>query len=164
MRRRLLAVTSVPIFALTLGVSGMTVAGAPAAQATPLAPVIGTAGSGGAVIVTLKNQYSNLKVGRGGARKQALSTAQAPVVTAIKSAGGADVRQLDGVDAVAARLSAQAVGQLASNPAVASISPDVMMTRIDPPAPASTGTRPRSTSGCARPTRPSRCWSPRRCP
>ena len=112
MHRRFLAVTSVPIFAFSLGVSGLMAAGIPAAQAAPLAPVIGTAASGGAVIVTLNNQYSNLKVGQGGARKQALDAAQAPVVSAIKSSGGTDVLPLDGVNAVAAHLSAQAVGQL----------------------------------------------------
>jgi Subtilase family len=138
--RRLVMGTAIPIFAFTLGVSGIAVASIPAAQAAPLAPVIGTAASGGPVIVTLKNQYSNLKVGHGSARLQALATAQAPVVSAIKSSGGVDLRQLDGVDAVAAHLSAKAVAQLQSNPAVASISPDAMMTRIEPPAQASTGT------------------------
>jgi hypothetical protein len=138
--RRLVMGTAIPIFAFTLGVSGVVVASIPAAQAAPLAPVIGSAASGGPVIVTLKNQYSSLKVGHGGARLQALKTAQAPVVSAIKSSGGIDLRQLDGVNAVAAHLSAKAVAQLQSNPAVASISPDAMMTRIEPPAQASTGT------------------------
>src|SRR5580658_439565 len=138
--RRLVTVTAIPIFAFTLGVSGVAIASIPAAQAAPLAPVIGTAASGGSVIVTLKNQYSNLRVGQGSARQQALATAQAPVVSTIKSSGGTDVQQLDGVNAVAAHLSANAVAQLESNPAVASISPDAMMTRIQPPAQASTGT------------------------
>jgi Subtilase family len=138
--RRLVTVTAIPIFVFTLGVSGVAIASIPAVQAAPLAPVIGTAASGGSVIVTLKNQYSNLRVGQGSARQQALATAQAPVVSTIKSSGGTDVQQLDGVNAVAAHLSANAVAQLQSNPAVASISPDAMMTRIQPPAQASTGT------------------------
>ena len=106
------------IIAFTLGVSGVAVASMPAAQAAPPAAVIGTAASGGPVIVTLKNQYSNLKVGHGSARQQALATAQAPVVSAIKSSGGTDVQQLDGVNAVAAHLSTEAVARLRSNPAV----------------------------------------------
>jgi hypothetical protein len=61
--RRLVTVIAIPIFAFSLGVSGMAVASIPAAQAAPLAPAIGGAASGGLVIVTLKDQYSNLKVG-----------------------------------------------------------------------------------------------------
>jgi hypothetical protein len=117
--------------------SAMAMAGGawiPAAAATapgtavPVAPAPGGSASGGAVIVVLKNQYSNLNLRTQGAQRAAAAHSdQAPIVSSIKASGGTDVTQLVAPDAVAAHLSAAEVSRLRSDPSVADVLPDSMV-------------------------------------
>ena len=100
---------------------------APAAAATPAAPVVGGADSG-PVIVVLKNQHDDLRLNaQGGLRTRTTRSDQSAIVADIKANGGTDIRQLVSVNAVAAHLSAAEVDRLRENPAVAEITPDAML-------------------------------------
>jgi hypothetical protein len=115
LRRRLTTVAFCAA-ALTAGGAGVLVH-ATAAHSTTLAPALGSADQGGAVIVWLKNDHSNLNLRtQAAARIAASHSDQQPVVDAIRAAGGTDVVQLVSLNAVAAHVSAagvQAVRQLA---------------------------------------------------
>ena len=78
------------------------------------------------VIVVLANQYANLPDTSTGhaARLSALSSAQAPFVSALKSSGARNVRPLTVVNAVSATVSAAEEASLRANPAVSEIVPD----------------------------------------
>jgi hypothetical protein len=98
----------------------------PAMAATaPLAPAQDGAANGGAVIVVLKAQHRDLNMRtQAAALKSATEADQAPVVAAIKAAGGTNLVQVPEPSEVAATLSAAAVASLQANPAVAQIIPD----------------------------------------
>ncbi len=86
----------------------------------------GGAGAGGAVIVVLRDQFTNSSLAAlTNARRTAVTANQAGVLTDIRSHGGTDVVALVSVNAIAARLSADEVARLRGNPAVARIQPDV---------------------------------------
>jgi hypothetical protein len=104
-----------------------------ATAATPLAPVLGNAGQGGAVIVWLKNDHANLDLRSAArARVAAAHSDQKPVVAAIRAHGGTDVVQLVSVNAVAAHVSAGGVSALRRLPAVREIIPDATTPIGDP--------------------------------
>src|SRR5262249_39617772 len=106
------------------------------------APVLGDASSGGAVIVWLKNDHTNLNL-RSSARATAAHNDQKPVVAAIKANGGTDVSQLVSVNAVAAHVPAAGVQALRQLPAVKEIIPDATVPIGDrePTGPKVTGVR-----------------------
>ncbi len=104
--------------AVLLGVLGLS---GPASGA----PVNGTAGNGGAVIVVLKNQHSTGQFAALNASREGVVHAdQSGVLAQVYAHGGTDVRQLVSVNAVAATLSASAVAALSIDPSVAEIVPD----------------------------------------
>jgi len=125
-----MAAAAVGAAALAAGVF----AGVTAATPNPaLAPVLGDAAQGGAVIVWLKNDHANLDLRRSAAaRTTAAHDDQKPVVAAIKAGGGSDVVQLVSVNAVAAHVSAAGVDALRRLPAVKEIIPDASVPVGDP--------------------------------
>ena len=78
------------------------------------------------VIVVLANQYSNLPDTATGhaARLSALSSAQAPFVSALKSAGARNVRPLSVINALSATVSPAEEAALRANPDISEIVPD----------------------------------------
>jgi len=131
-RCRLLKIGTVLVTGSALAVAGGNWIPAPAAAAlstaVPVAPAPGGSASGGAVIVVLKNQYSNLNLRTQGTQRTAAAHSdQAPIVSSIKASGGTDVTQLVAPDAVAAHLSAAEVSRLRSDPSVAAVVPDSMV-------------------------------------
>lgn len=115
----------VSVLAAACGLAGASLAsaatGAPAAGAQ-LAPALGGAASGGAVIVVLKDQHTNLSLRTQAAQLDGADHAdQAPLVAAIKAAGGSGIIQLTAPNAVAATVPAAAVASLRANPAVAEV-------------------------------------------
>jgi hypothetical protein len=129
------------------------------AMATPVggpsAPAVDGAANGGAVIVVLKAQHTDLNLRtQAAALRSATAADQAPVVAAIKADGGTNVVQVPEPSEVAATLSAAAVASLQANPAVAQIIPDpqVQMRPSDslaqPPAAAQSAARPASGASC----------------
>jgi hypothetical protein len=116
--------------ALAAGVLATVTAASPSPT---LAPVLGDAGQGGAVIVWLKNDHANLNLRRSaGARVAAAHTDQRPVLAAIRADGGTGVVQLVSVNAVAAHVSAAGVAALRALPAVKEIIPDATVPIGDP--------------------------------
>src|SRR5437764_10969956 len=118
--RRRVTVVAVTAAALTAAGAGVL---ANSTHASPnAAPVLGDAGQGGAVIVWLKNDHSNLNLrSAAGARIAAAHNDQKPVVAAIRANGGTDVVQLVSVNAVAAHVPAAGVDALRKLPAVKEI-------------------------------------------
>jgi hypothetical protein len=120
------------VTALTVG-AALTVMGnglqpAAAATGTGLAPAVNGSASGGAVIVVLKDQHSNIKLNARDAQRTSTTRAdQRSIVADMKANGGTAVRQLVSVNAVAAHLPAAEVTRLRANPAVAQITPDAMI-------------------------------------
>jgi len=78
------------------------------------------------VIVVLSNQYSNLPdtTSQHAARLSALSSAQAPFVSALKSSGARNVRPLTVINALSATVSPAEEATLRANPDVSEIVPD----------------------------------------
>ena len=78
------------------------------------------------VIVVLANQYANLPDTTGGhaARMSALSSAQAPFVSALTSSGARNVRPLSVINALSATVSPAEEATLRANPDVSEIVPD----------------------------------------
>lgn len=148
-RRLTIVLTAVATAALsTVGMS-WSAAAAPAPMARP-APVLGSAANGGAVIVVLKNQHSNLNLRtHASARRQAAFGDQKPLLASIKAHGGSAITQLVSINAVAATVSAAEVQRLAANSAVKQIIPDEKIT-------VPTGAQPQ--------TAPPADLSPRLCP
>jgi hypothetical protein len=98
------------------------------------APVNGTAGNGGAVIVVLKNQHNSGQFAALNASREGVVRAdQSGVLAQVRAHGGTDVRQLVSVNAVAANLSASAVAALSADPSVAEIVPDVRVPFLGTP-------------------------------
>jgi hypothetical protein len=116
-----------------------------ATTATPsLAPALGNADQGGAVIVWLKNDHANLNLRTAtAARVAAAQRDQKPIVAAIRKSGGTDIVQLVAVNAVAAHVSAAGVAALRRLPAVKQIIPDASQPIGDPgpTGPAVTGAK-----------------------
>jgi Bacterial Ig-like domain/Glycosyl hydrolases family 2 len=131
--RRRLATAAFCAAALTAASAGV-LANATAATPPPaLAPVLGDAGQGGAVIVWLKNDHSDLNLRTAaGARIAAAHNDQKPVVATIRANGGTDVVQLVSVNAVAANVSAAGVAALRQLSAVKEIIPDETVPIGDP--------------------------------
>jgi hypothetical protein len=93
------------------------------------APAVDGAAKGGAVIVVMKSQYSNVNLRTSGTtRASDAHTAQAPVASDITSHGGTKLTRLVAPDAIAATVPASEVTRLESNPAVAEIVPDPNVT------------------------------------
>lgn len=115
------------LIASMASVSGTLVLGAGPVGAAPAAsaPVVGDAANGGAVIVWLKNQHSNLNLRtQSQQRIDAAHADQAPLIADITAHGGTDIQQLVSVNAVAANMSADEVQRLSTNPAVEQIVPN----------------------------------------
>jgi hypothetical protein len=116
--------TAVAALAL-VGGTGLAPALAQTIGSTPLAPASGGAANGGAVIVVLKSQHTelNMRTQAGTLRTDALSD-QASIVSSIKASHGTALLQLTEPSSVAATLSPAEVTSLRGNPAVAEIIPD----------------------------------------
>jgi hypothetical protein len=141
-RHRLVMVGTVLATGLGIAVAGgasLPQAAAASGGATPAAPVLGRAASGGAVIVVLKDQHANLNLRTQAAQRTAAADAdQRPIVSSIKASGGTEVTRLVAPNAVAAHVSAAEVSRLRHDPAVAEIVPDVPVVMQPPgsaPAP-----------------------------
>ena len=159
-RRALLAAALALATAGALALSGGNLAqaadgaGAAAAPAPPVAPALDGSAAGGHVIVVLKQQQSGMNLRTQAAQRIAAAhSAQAPLVSSIKSSGGTGVTQLAAPDAIAATLSAAEVSQLRDNSSVAEIVPDQMIqvgqvhTESAPPAATTTVAKPDNGSG-----------------
>jgi hypothetical protein len=98
-----------------------------AVAAQPSSP----AASGGKtsnVIVVLRNQHTNLSISRGhggSARSKAYHADQAPVITKARDAGAKNLHGFDTVNAVAATVTSAQSSELAADPAVAAVYPDL---------------------------------------
>jgi hypothetical protein len=134
--RRLLGrrLTTVAVCVAALSAAGAGVLANAGASPNPtLAPVLGSAGQGGAVIVWLKNDHNDLNLRTAAAaRIAAAHNDQKPVVAAIRNSGGTDVVQLVSINAVAAHVSAAGVAALRQLPAVKEIFPDATTPIGDP--------------------------------
>ncbi|HWK29665.1 MAG TPA: S8 family serine peptidase [Solirubrobacter sp.] len=129
-RRRL---TTAALFAAALTAGGAGVLATTTAATPALAPALGSASQGGAVIVWLKNDHTDLNLRSDAAARVAAAQAdQKPVVAAIRGSGGTDIVQLVSVNAVAAHVSAAGVAALRALPAVKEIIPDATVPVGDP--------------------------------
>jgi hypothetical protein len=100
-------------------------AAAHAAAPAKLAPALDGTAKGGAVIVWLKDQHSNLSLStQGAARTAAAHADQKPIVADMKANGATNIVQLVSVNAVAAHLSAAEVARLRALSSVKQIVPD----------------------------------------
>jgi Subtilase family len=135
-RHRLLTVGTVLATGVGIAVTGgawLPHAAAAAGGRALVAPVVGRAASGGAVIVVLKDQHANLNLRTQAAQRTAAAQAgQRSIVSSIKASGGTGVTQLVAPSAVAAHVSAAEVDRLSRDPAVAEIVPDVTV-QMQPP-------------------------------
>jgi Subtilase family len=135
-RHRLLTVGTVLATGLGIAVTGgawLPQAAAASGGGTAVAPVLGRAASGGAVIVVLKDRHANLNLRTQAAQRTAAAHAdQRSIVSSIKASGGTGVTQLVAPNAVAAHVSAAEVSRLRRDPAVAEIVPDVPV-HMQPP-------------------------------
>ena len=96
-----------------------------AADPGPAAPAVDGAAAGGAVIVVLKDQHTDITLKAQGTQRTATTKSdQRSIVSDIADHGGTDVTQLVSVNAVAAHLSAAEVNRLRSDPAVSEVVPD----------------------------------------
>jgi hypothetical protein len=128
--RARVAAAAVGAAALTAGVLASVTGATPNPR---LAPVLGDAGQGGAVIVWLKNDHANLNLRTSAAaRTTAAHNDQKPVLAAIRAGGGTDIVQLVSVNAVAAHVTAAGVDALRKLPAVKEIIPDATVPIGDP--------------------------------
>jgi hypothetical protein len=114
---------SLALGALAVMLGGPTPAGADPGPAA--APAVDGAAAGGAVIVVLKEQHSDIMLKAQGAQRTATTRSdQQSIVSDIRANGGTDVTQLVSVNAVAAHISAAEVDRLRGNPAVSRVVPD----------------------------------------
>jgi hypothetical protein len=98
-----------------------------AVAAQPSGPAAG-GGKTSNVIVVLRNQHTNLSISRGhGAspRSNAYHADQAPVITKARDAGAKNLHGFDTVNAVAATVTSAQSSELAADPAVAAVYPDL---------------------------------------
>jgi len=131
--------------ALAMGAVPAAAAGNAPARA---AAALGRTGTTVPVIVFLKKQPAGA-IGspvRSGDRSALIQAAQAPYLDQLQQLGAADVRGYRLVDAIAARVPAAAVGQLAQNPGVAAVIPDSPIVGPSPQAAGSGATGPIATA------------------
>jgi hypothetical protein len=121
----------------------------------PSAPAVDGAANGGAVIVVLKAQHTDMNMRtQAAALRSATAADQAPVVAAIKADGGTNLVQVSEPSEVAATLSAAAVASLEADSAVAQIIPDPQVqmqpsgSLAQPPAAAQPAARPAKGASC----------------
>lgn len=127
-RHRLLTLPTALAVGVLLAVMGDGSATAATAPAT-LAPAVDGAASGGAVIVVLKNQHTDVKLKAQGAERTSMTRSdQQSIVSDMTANGATDITHLVSVNAVAAHLSAQEVDRLRANPAVQEVVPDATIT------------------------------------
>ncbi|HEY1569395.1 MAG TPA: S8 family serine peptidase [Solirubrobacteraceae bacterium] len=101
------------------------------------------AASGGRVIVLLKQTDRSGRLAHNlGQRKTVEVGQQAPIVSSIKRSGGASVRKLTLVNAVAARVSSKEAKALASRSDVAQVIPDQQVTETVPLTPTASTVTP----------------------
>ena len=109
------------------------------------------ASNGGRVIVVLKQNNGRLSLAR---RRAAERSQQASIVSSIKRSGGAFVRQLTLVNAIAAKVSAKEARQLATMGSVAQVVPDQAVTETVPLTPAATNVTPGPGECTSNPSKP----------
>ena len=102
-----------------------------AGTGTAAAQTAGPASSSGKtsnVIIVLRNQHTDLTLGRGKAaspRTNAYHTDQAPVITKAKGDGAKNLHGFDTVNAVSATVTSTQASALAADPSVAAVYPDL---------------------------------------
>jgi hypothetical protein len=127
-------VIAVAALALVAGAAG---AAAAAAAPASMAPALGGAAEGGAVIVVLKSQHTGLSLrAHGSELRTDVRSDQASVMSSIRASRGTGVIQLIAPSSVAATLSVAEVAKLRASRAVARIIPDPQV-RVAPVSPAS---------------------------
>ncbi len=119
--RRGTGVTALCAAALAFAALPATAASSAAGQASATALTVNQP-----VLVVLANQYANLPDTQSGhaARSSALSSAQAPFISALKTSGARNVRQLSVVNALSATVSPAEEASLRADPAVSEVVPD----------------------------------------
>ena len=111
---------------------GFSLAVLMASSATSVAaanPNRASAGLSGNVIVVLRDQHTDLttRKGRSSPRLSALRTDQAGLIATAKAHGAKNLRGFDTVNGVAATVTADQAAQLAADPAVAAVYPDLQI-------------------------------------
>lgn len=114
---------------VVVGLAATSLAWTSATAAPAAAPA--AAGPTRAVIVLLRDQHTDLPAGRGMSSPRALAARgdQAPLLAAATASGGRDVHGFNLINGFSASLTAAGVDQLAANPEVAAILPDLPITR-----------------------------------
>ena len=129
---------------ISVGVVAATV-GTAAAQAAPHNAAATANGPTKNVIVVLRDQHTNLSITRGSgnsssARVKAFHADQSPVVSRAKSSGAKNLHGFSSVNAISATVTQSQATQLATDPSVAAIYPDlpIKAAPIEVQAPAAT--------------------------
>jgi hypothetical protein len=157
-RARIAAVAPVTVAAAIATVVSGAVAPAATAESAAAAPVVGSAASGGQVIVVLRDQHSGLNLRtQGPARRAAAFAGQAPLVADIRAHGGTGVAQLVSVNAIAATVSADEVARLRADSAVAQIVPDIAVPMDQGTGTAAAVAAAASAPAAATPGKPASC-------
>jgi hypothetical protein len=107
---------------------GSAAALAPSKKAAAAVPAGNSKTSG--VIVMLRNQHTNLPVAKGSttsARVSAYRTDQSPLITHAKSIGAGKVHGFTSINAFSANVTAAQAAQLAADPSVAGVYPDLQI-------------------------------------
>ena len=166
-RRGLLAL------AISVGVVAATV-GTAAAQGAPHNAAPSASGPTKNVIVVLRDQHTNLSITRGSGnssspRVKAFHADQSPVVSRAKSFGAKNLHGFSSVNAISATVTQGQATQLASDPSVAAVFPDLPIkaapVEVQAPAPAASGSLEAGrlrAARCARAIPACRSSSPRR--
>jgi Subtilase family/Peptidase inhibitor I9 len=115
---------SLMVLGITLALAVLTVS--PAAGAPGSATAGSTQGSRN-VIVVLRDQHTNLKIAKGksSARVNAYRSDQASLITQARSHGVRNLRGFSAINGVSATVTAAQAAQLASDPSVARVFPDL---------------------------------------
>lgn len=120
--------------------------------AADAAPSPQGADTGGNVIVVLRDQHTDLDFGHGAAsspRGKAFHSDQSTLITTAQKRGATHLRGFTAVNAIAASVTAAQESQLATDPAVAAVYPDLPVH-----APAPTSPAPTAASGSRHPSQP----------
>jgi subtilisin family serine protease len=147
-RRARTAIGSRTLIAVAASVA-MIATGAGTAAAQTAGPASGS-GRTSNVIVMLRNQHTDLALTKGkksSARINAYRSDQSPLISRAKSDGAKNLHGFDTVNAVAATVTQAQAAQLAADPSVAAVYPDLPLTA----APVAAHDRPGS-SGAGAPT------------